>query len=249
MIRCQAGSISTVVARGTVVHDTLVIKDRCRESTGYVTDTAVFVGRQVCYTGPGQFVVLASSCQTTLDVARITPCVLHLGTVMIDKSISEVGGVMANTTILGGIGMWRTGCLTSGIDCFETAVMTGNAVVRNTSVIKDRRNKCRVVMTEVAILVRRQMPGTLAGKRQQPTVVAAFAATGDVWMNRGKEYGVGKTTRIGVVVTYTAVITGRDMIHFLAHRSSTVMTGRAVVRDTDVTKLRPDKRICAQMAD
>ena len=68
-------------------------------------------------------------------------------------------------------------------------------------------------------------------------------------MNRGKEYGVGKTTRIGVVVTYTAVITGRDMIHFLAHRSSTVMTGRAVVRDSDVTKLRPDKRICAQMAD
>lgn len=168
---------------------------------------------------------------------------------MIDKSISEVGGVMANTTILVGHGMWRTGCLSSGIDRFETAVMTGNAIVRNTRVIKDRRNKCRVVMTEVAILVRRQMPGTLAGKRQQPTVVAAFAATGDVWMNRGKEYGVGKTTRIGVVVTYTAVITGRDMIHFLAHRSSTVMTGRAVVRDTDVTKLRPDKRICAQMAD
>ena len=115
MILCQAGGISAIVARCAVIHDTLVIKDRCRESTGYVTDTAVFVGRQVCYTGPGQFVVLASSCQTTLDVARITSCVLHLGTVMIDKSISEVGCVMANTTILGGIGVWRTGCLASNI--------------------------------------------------------------------------------------------------------------------------------------
>ena len=115
MIRCQAGGISTVVARGTVVYDTLVIKHCCRESTGYVTDTAVFVGRQVCYTGPGQFVVLASSCQTTLDVARITACILYFGTVMIDISISEVGGVMANTTILGGIGMRRTRCLASNI--------------------------------------------------------------------------------------------------------------------------------------
>lgn len=128
-----------------------------------MTDTAVFVGWQVCYTGPGQFVVLSSSGQTTLDVARITPCILHLGTVMIDKSISKVGSVMANTTILVGHRMWRTGCLTSGIDSFETAIMTGNAIVRNTRVIKDSWNKCRVVMAGVAILVRRQMSGTLAG--------------------------------------------------------------------------------------
>ena len=93
------------------------------------------------------------------------------------------------------------------------------------------------------------MPGTLAGKRQQPTVVAAFAATGDVRMNRGKECGCGKTTRIGVVVTHATVITGRDMIHFLAHRDITIMAGRAVVRDTDMIKLRTDKRVCAEMTD
>lgn len=68
-------------------------------------------------------------------------------------------------------------------------------------------------------------------------------------MNRGKEYGVGKATRIGVVMTHAAVITCRDVIHFLAHRDVAIMAGCAVICDTDMIKLRTDKSVCAEMAD
>lgn len=113
VIRCQAGGIGAIVARCAVIHDALVIKDRGRESTGHVADTTVFVGRQVRYTGPGQFVILASGRQATVDVTRIAACVLYLGTIMIDIRISEVAGVMANTTIL--VGHRMCGCLASNI--------------------------------------------------------------------------------------------------------------------------------------
>lgn len=143
-----------------------MIKNRSRESAGHVANATIFVSWQVCYTGPGQLIVLASGCQTTLDVARVTSCILYLGTIVIDIRISEVGGVMANTTILVGIGMRRTGCFASGIDRLKTSIMTRNTVTCDTGVIEGRGNERRVIMTEMAILIGWQMVCTLAGQWQ-----------------------------------------------------------------------------------
>lgn len=104
-------------------------------------------------------------------------------------------------------------------------------------------------MTEVAILGRGQMPGTLAGQWQQLAVMTAFATTGNSQMNRVQKCGVGETTGIGVNVTYAAILTRRDMVHFLAQGDPTIMTGGAVVRDARVTKRRGNKGIGAEMTD
>ena len=136
-----AGGIGTVMTGCAVIHDTLVIKHCSRESAGHVANTTIFVGRQVCHTGPGQFVVLASGSQTTLDVTRITPGILYFGTIMIDVSISEVGSVMTDATILVGIGVRRRRRFTSGIDRFKTAIVTRNTIIRDTRVIEDRWSK------------------------------------------------------------------------------------------------------------
>ena len=44
---CHPGRCHTIVARRTVINDTAMIEHRCGKGAGYVTDTAIFSGRDV----------------------------------------------------------------------------------------------------------------------------------------------------------------------------------------------------------
>ena len=70
--------------------------------------------------------------------------------------------------------------------------------------------------------------------------MTAFATVANVLMKRGQKRRRGKN--IGGIVTDTAIVRGRDVIHLLRGRDARVMTGRAIVhRYTHVVKNRARK--------
>ena len=89
---------STRVAGHAVINDTGMIEHCCHKGAGYVTETAVLVGRDVA----GMFLGHRSGSSITM-----TFCAVISAAGMIKGSISKTIGVMAYTAILSRGRMWR----------------------------------------------------------------------------------------------------------------------------------------------
>ena len=94
---CQASRCYTIVARGTIIDNTYMIKYRWyKGAAGYMADVAVFTG---CHMRRIGFGILASCIDTI--VTGITPFTYDFGSIMVDKCIEEesTGSTMARCAI------------------------------------------------------------------------------------------------------------------------------------------------------
>ena len=117
----------------TVINDTRMAEHRGRKGTGYVTDTAILCSRDM--TG----ILLGRRTRSTVGMTFIT-VINPTGVVEGGVSETTTRKTMAYPAILGSIRVARcNGCLASCADCniIRTAVMTRDAIVGDTRVIKD----------------------------------------------------------------------------------------------------------------
>jgi len=87
-----------IVAGSTVIHDTGMIEYRVTEGAGYMTQAAIFGGRDVAVIFLGQRAagIIAMTFDTVICSAS-----------MVEGGVSEVHGVMTDTAILGRGGVRR----------------------------------------------------------------------------------------------------------------------------------------------
>ena len=128
--------------------------------------------------------------------------------------------------------------------------MTGSTIINNAGVIKNLRCKCHVGVTNVTVLRGGDVSGRLNRRRsrwENFRVMTPFATRGNRRVHITQKDGRGKTTHSGILVTQTALVLGRDMIHLLTHRNHTVMTGGAVIGHTQVVIRCPGKAVECKM--
>ena len=103
-------------------------------------------------------------------------------------------------------------------------------------------------MTDVAILIRRQMAYRLDRIRvigNEPTDMTPFTATANAWMYRRQECRRCETTTIRVTVAYTALILCRDVILRLSYSADPNIIEIAIVAGlTIVSDARVNKALC-----
>ncbi len=122
------------MAGGAVINNAGMIKHRGGKSTGYMTDTAIFV---CYYMGRIDFGNLASRCNPIMTaVAAFTR---NFGTGMIQKSAGEISGVMARPAILCCALMnWSSRCSPgSSRNIICIAIMTRGTITGDTRVSKN----------------------------------------------------------------------------------------------------------------
>lgn len=115
------------------------------------------------------------------------------------------------------------------------AIVTGRAVIDDTGVIEHRRRKGAGHVTDIAILVCRNVVGFGALADCDDTIMAGIATIthhrGTVVINKGRRKNVG-------IVAYPAILSSRDMITRLAYRAGcikvSIMAGGTITRDTRV---------------
>ncbi len=95
--------------------------------------------------------------------------------------------------------------------------------------IEYRWGECCVGVTNKTILARFHMQSGHVLADCESVVVASLATTGDARVDGAEKARRGKTTDIGISVTGTAVIQGRNMIDGTAERNNTIVTGCAVI--------------------
>lgn len=135
-LRIHTDGIHTVVAAGTIVHDTGVIKGRREETAGIVADTAILACRyMVDWFADGKRVVVTGS------------AVVH-DTDMTEGSRYEAGGYMTLAAITGSRYMVGRRHFARGGD----AVVARGAVAGNARMIELRARKGGGVMAQDAIL-------------------------------------------------------------------------------------------------
>ena len=127
-----AGRRNTIVARGTVIYDTGMIKHRGGKRAGYVTDTAILV----CYYVAG---MLTNRTTRTTVMTGITPFTYNFGAGMIHKSISEINSIMAFPAILASAAMKCRICYPSGSsrNMIHIAIMTRGTIIADARVIEN----------------------------------------------------------------------------------------------------------------
>ena len=118
---------NTIVARGTVIYDTGMIKYCICKGAGYVTDTAILVRYNVA--------CILTNCTTrTAVMTGVTLFTYNFGTSMINKSACEISGIMARPAILDSAAMkCRIRC-PSGSSCnmIRIAIMTRGTITGDT---------------------------------------------------------------------------------------------------------------------
>ena len=93
MCRCQAGCCDTIVAGGTVIGNTGMIKHRrYKGAAGYVTDITILR----CWNMAGMLADRATSAAIMTGLALFTD---DIRAGMVDKCIEEISRVMAGTAI------------------------------------------------------------------------------------------------------------------------------------------------------
>ena len=97
---------------------------------------------------------------------------------MIKGGAGKIGGVMTDAAILGGGNMRCR--LTPGSQFLMRSIMAGGAIAGDACVTENRWHECRVVVAEMAILIRWQMVCCRLFGRGESTVVTTFTAGGDV---------------------------------------------------------------------
>ena len=208
-----------------------MVEHRWRKGTaGYVADIAIL---GCCHMGRIGLRTL-TGCIDTI-VAGITPLTHNFRSIVVDKRIEEISRVMAYGTIPCRVVVNRRICRPPGTyrNMIRTAIMARGTVTADTRVHEwcYLGNERSIRVTDVTILGRWYMTERLSVEpacgRAEATIVATFATSGDALMDRGQERRRGKYTR--GIVTHTAVILCRDVIHDLGCRDTRVMTGRAVV--------------------
>ena len=99
MCRCQPGCCYTIVARGTIIGNTGMIKHRWyKGATGYVADTAILV----CWNVTGMLADRTASAAIMTGVTRFTH---NVGAAVVDKCTEEISRVMAGSAIFIGCNM------------------------------------------------------------------------------------------------------------------------------------------------
>ena len=99
MCRCQSSRSCTIVARGTIIRNTGMIKHRWyKGAASYVTDTAILR----CWNVTGMFAGRTTSAAIMTGVASFTH---DIRAAVVDKCIEEVSRVMAGTAIFIGCNM------------------------------------------------------------------------------------------------------------------------------------------------
>ena len=177
-----AGCRNAVVAGGAVIYNAGMIKHRGGKSTGYVTDTAIFV---CYYMGRIDFGSLAGRCNPVMTA--VTPFTYNFGTGMIHKSAGEISGVMARPAILCCALMnWSSRCPPgSKQNIIYIAIMTRGTITGDTRVSKNRWGECSDSMTNVTVLSRWQMarpPDSIWIVGDKFTNMTTFTATADFLM-------------------------------------------------------------------
>ena len=127
-----AGRGNTIVARGTVINNTGMIKNSIYKGAGYVTDTAVLVRYNVA--------CILTNCTTrTAVMTGVTPFTYNFGTAMIHKSACEISGIMARPAILGSAAMkCRIRCPSgSSRNMVRIAIMTRGTITGDPRVIEN----------------------------------------------------------------------------------------------------------------
>ena len=127
-----AGRRNTIVARGTVINDTRMIKHRGAKRAGYVTDTAILVRYNVAC-------IFSNRTTRTTVMTGVTPFTYNFGTAMINKSVSEISGIMARPAILGCVAMKCCIRCPSGSsrNMICIAIMTRGTIIVDTRVIEN----------------------------------------------------------------------------------------------------------------
>ena len=216
---------------------------RCKGAAGYVTDTAILVGRNM--------VGFRSLADYRISVVTgLTASTDNIRAVVIDIRVDKVNRVVADTAIRGGVLMnWGSRCF-SGVKPDIIAIMARDTIAGDTRVQKrcyrgsEASRRSRVA--KGTILVRRQMVGCLdqqiriGGK--DLAVMTTFATSGNARMN-GAEESCRRKFSSGIV-TETAIISCRDMINLLRGCGTRCMAGRAIFGiDAHVVKNRAHKAV------
>jgi hypothetical protein len=157
-----------------------MIKHRGGKSTGYVTDAAILVCRNVGRIDPG---ILANRCRTIMT--SVAPFTHNFGSGMINKCGSEISGVMALSAILGSALMNGRSRRPSGPngDIIHSAIMTRGTITGDTPVRKNRWRECSDRVANVTILNRWQMacrPDSIRIVGDKSTGMATFATNANV---------------------------------------------------------------------
>ena len=130
-----------------MINDAGMIKYRVSKGTGYVTETAIFSCGDVADILLGH---------RTRCIITMTLCTVINPASMIKGSVSKIHRIMAQAAILP-VGRRMISCLPSGSSRNIIAIMTRGAITGDTRMIKDRRIKGIVSMTNITILARWQM--------------------------------------------------------------------------------------------
>lgn len=145
---------------------------------------------------------------------------------MVDKSVGKVCSVMAYGAIAAGVLMnWRNGHPSGAKpNVIGTAVMARRAISGDACMAEDRGGECSIRMAGVTILIRRQMSCCLDQVwigGEELAGMTTFATTGNVLMQRYEKYRRDKCS--SGIVTGTAIILCRDVVHFFWRRDTRVM--------------------------
>ena len=153
--RCQARRSNTIVARCTVVSNAGMIKHRWYKGTaGYVAGVAIL---RCCHMGWISLGIFTSCIDTIMTGITLLTC--DLWSIMVDKYIEEICRIMAYDTIPACVAMNGRICCSSGVNrnIIRTSIMTGDTVIADTRVSKNRWEKYSNRMAKVTILSRWQM--------------------------------------------------------------------------------------------
>ena len=134
MCRSQSGRSCTIVAGGTVIGNTGMIKHRrYKGAAGYVADIAILIRWNVA----GIFTGRTTSAAVMTGLALFT---YDIRAGMVDKSIEEVCRVMAGAAIFVSALMNGRICCSSGINrnIIQTSIMAGGTVTGDARVCKTR---------------------------------------------------------------------------------------------------------------
>ena len=134
MCRCQPGCCYTIVARGTIIGNTGMIKHRWyKGATGYVADTAILV----CWNVTGMLADRTASAAIMTGVTRFTH---NVGAAVVDKCTEEISRVMAGSAIFIGAlmqcGIRRTSGTNRNIS--RTTIVTRSAITSDIGMSKNR---------------------------------------------------------------------------------------------------------------
>jgi len=223
-------AVVTIAASVLIQVGRPVVENPGRKGAGGVAATAILVRRQVSR------IRFAERVDTVTAVASSRG---HLGGAVVDEGVGEISGIVAGPAVLGGCDV------SVRFGDGEPGVVAGRTLIDDTGVIEGRRQKARGLVTEMAILVRRHVPGRRHLARRDRAIVAGRTPIDNAGVI---VFRAGKRRR---VVAEHAVVGGRDRNMRCRHAGGigAVVAVRTVVGNPLVIEHRGQKRTARRMAE